>query len=165
MFEGAAEIGPRALGHRSIMARPDFPELRRRVSETIKRREWYRPVAPVVREDLAEQAFGRSAASSPLARYMLGAFRVQASWGPAFAGVLHADGTARLQVVSSRDPELTFLHALLGELWDRHRIAGLINTSFNGPGEPIVHSQQDALDCARRLQLDGVVVNGSLHRR
>ena len=56
------------------------------------------------------------------------------------------------------------LEALLRELWGRHGIAALINTSFNGPDEPIVHTRQDALTCARDLCLDGVVIDGSLHR-
>jgi len=161
---GAAEIGPRALGHRSILARPDRAELRRRVSETLKRREWYRPVAPVLLREVAEQAFGPEVARSHLAPFMLGSWRLRPGWEARFSGVLHADGSLRAQVIREDDHEQTFLCALLTRLWRRHGIAGLINTSFNGPGEPIVHRPGDALACAHRLGLDGVVIDGSLHR-
>lgn len=158
---GAAEVGPRALGHRSILARPDDVALRQRVSETIKRREPYRPVAPMLLEEVALDAFGPAVAESPLAAFMLGAWRLRPGWEPSFAGVLHADGTLRAQVV--RDEP--FLCAVLERLWRRHRIAGLINTSFNGPAEPIVHTRADAFACAEALGLNGVVIDGSLHRR
>lgn len=161
---GDAEIGPRALGHRSILARPDSIELRRRVSEEIKRREWYRPVAPVLTLEVAMQAFGGYLEHSRLASFMLGAYSLLPAWRSHFAGVIHADGSLRPQIVRSDEPEGQFMYALLTCLWARHGLAGLINTSFNGPGEPIVQSPADALDCGRRLGLDGVVVNGSIHR-
>lgn len=160
LCNGPAEIGPRALGHRSIVARPDDVALRRRLSETLKRREPYRPVAPVLLPSVAAEAFGPSVASSPLARFMLGAWPLRPGWEARFSGVVHADGTLRAQVVQD-DP---FLERLLDQLWRAHGVAGLINTSFNGPGEPIVHSHADALATARRLPLDGVVLDGSLHR-
>ena len=160
LCNGAAEVGPRALGHRSIVARPDSVALRRRVSETLKRREPYRPVAPVLLEQVAREGFGEPVAASPLADFMLGAWPLRPGWEPRFAGVVHVDGTLRAQVVRD-DP---FLEALLTRLWRVHGVAGLLNTSFNGPGEPIVHTRADALACARRLPLDGVVIDGSLHR-
>lgn len=161
---GAAEIGPRALGHRSILARPDSVELRHRVSEVIKRREWYRPVAPILTLEVAVRAFGPHMQHSRLACFMLGAYSLLPAWRSHFAGVVHADGSLRPQVVRSDQPEHLFMHSLLTCLWERHGLAGLINTSFNGPGEPIVQTPVDALDCGRRLGLDGVVINGSLHR-
>lgn len=164
LCEGAAEIGPRALGHRSILARPDRPSLRQRVSKVIKRREWYRPVAPVLLDAVAVEALGPEVARSALAPYMLGAWPVRPGWREHFAGVQHADGTVRAQVVRRDDPDLRLLAALLDRLWTEHGIAGLINTSFNGPGEPIVHRPGEALETAARLGLDGVVVHGSLHR-
>lgn len=160
LCNGPAEVGPRALGHRSIVARPDSVALRRRVSEELKRREPYRPVAPVLLPELAREAFGPAVAASHLAPFMLGAWALRPGWAARFAGVVHADGTLRAQVVGD-DP---FLVALLRRLWERHEVAGLINTSFNGPGEPLVHTRADAIACGRRLPLDGVVIDGSLHR-
>ena len=159
LCNGRAEVGPRALGHRSIVARPDDVALRRRVSEDVKRREPYRPVAPVVLAEVALEAFGPAVASSRLAPFMLGAWKLRPGWGERFRGVVHADGTLRAQVVGDGDG---FLRALLQQLWQRHGIAGLINTSFNGPGEPLVHTRADALACGRRQGLDGVVIDGVL---
>lgn len=161
---GAAEVGPRALGHRSILARPDSIALRRRVSEEIKRREWYRPVAPVLLDHVAREAFGANVAQSTLAPFMLGAFQLRQGWEDRFAGVLHADGSLRAQLVRADDPDQSLLAAILDRLWHRHGVAGLINTSFNGPGEPIVNSPSEAIASARTLGLDGVVIDGSLHR-
>lgn len=157
---GPAEVGPRALGHRSLLARPDDVSVRRRLSERIKRREAYRPVAPMLLDRVAREAIGEQVVGSHLAPFMLGAWRLRPGWDASFAGVVHADGTLRAQVVRD-DP---FLVALLTVLCEQHGIAGLINTSFNGPGEPIVHTRADALACARQLQLDGIVIDGSLHR-
>ncbi len=161
---GAGEIGPRALGHRSLFARADDPRLRRRLSETIKRREWYRPLAPVIAKEVANDVLGPEAAASPLARYMLGAWPVAETWREAFAGVLHRDGTVRAQVVRDSDPEDAWLYALLIHMWERYRLPGLINTSFNLNGRAIVQSHEDALPLARQMGLDAVVIHGSLHR-
>ena len=160
---GAGEVGPRALGHRSILARTDRPEVRIRTSETIKRREWYRPVAPVMCEAAARAVLSRDALASPLSRWMLGAWPVAPDWRDALRGVLHADGTIRAQVVRPGEGN-DWLHALLTRLWELHGLPALINTSFNGPGQPIVQREGDARRTAAQLGLDGVVVNGSLHR-
>lgn len=161
---GAAEIGPRALGHRSIVSRADDPQLRIRVSENIKRREWYRPVAPALCEAAAREVLDDRATDSPLSRFMLGAWQVRPEWRDRLAGVLHADGTVRAQVVRD-DGQNRWFHALLQSLWERHGIPALINTSFNGPGTPIVHEHAEARPLATAMGLDAVVVHGSLHRR
>ena len=160
---GAAEWGPRALGHRSLLARADDVAVRVRVSEQIKRREWYRPVAPILCEEAAREVLDPVALDSPLSRWMLGAWQVRPAWREALAGVLHADGSVRAQVVPD-DGRNTWMHTLLVSLWREHRIPALINTSFNGPGQPIVQHHDDALRTARTLGLDGVVLHGSLHR-
>lgn len=161
LCNGNAEIGPRALGQRSIIARPDDIALRKRVSEDVKRRESYRPVAPMLLAEIALEAFGPDIAHSQLAPFMVGAWKLRPEWEACFSGVIHADGTLRAQVVSDAN---VFLSTLLRRLWHCHKIAGLINTSFNGPGEPIVHTRSDALASARRIGLDGVVIEGVLHR-
>lgn len=161
---GAAEIGPRALGHRSILARADNPDLRRRVSEELKGREWYRPIAPVLCDEAAQKVLGAAVAQSPLARYMLGAWPVRPGWEAGLAGVLHRDGTVRAQVVSARDPDNRFLYELLIRLWREHGVPALINTSFNVRGQPILHHHEDAIPAACSMGLDAVVIHGSLHR-
>jgi carbamoyltransferase len=160
---GASELGPRALGHRSLLARADDVDLRRRLSETIKRREWYRPVAPILCVEAAREVLDDVAVASPLSRWMLGAWPVKPAWTQHLAGVLHRDGSVRAQVVSD-EPHNRWLHRLLHLLWRRDGLPALINTSFNGPGQPILHHHAHALACARQLGLDGVVIHGSLHR-
>ena len=160
---GAAEVGPRALGHRSLLARADQVPIRRRLSEQIKHREWYRPVAPILCEAAARQVLEPHALDSALSRWMLGAWQVQPEWRGALQGVVHTDGSVRAQVVRPEDGN-TWMHSLLEQLWREHGIPGLINTSFNGPGKPIVQRHADALHQAWDLGLDGVVLHGSLHR-
>ena len=160
---GAGELGPRALGHRSLLARADDVKLRVRLSETVKRREWYRPLAPVLCDEAARVVLDATAATSPLSRWMLGAWPVEPSWREQLAGVIHLDGSVRAQVVTD-DGHNRWLHRLLRLLWRRDGIPALINTSFNGPGEPIVQRHADARACATRLGIDGVVIHGSLHR-
>jgi carbamoyltransferase len=161
---GSAEIGPRALGHRSILARADRVDLRMRVSEHVKRREWYRPLAPILCEEAARQVLEPAAVESALSRWMLGGWQVRAEWQSALAGVLHGDGSVRAQVVCD-DGSNAWMHALLSLLWSKHGVPALINTSLNGPGRPIVHRHADALALSLELGLDDMVIHGSLHRR
>jgi carbamoyltransferase len=162
---GAGEVGPRALGHRSILCRPDDPALRRRVSEGIKRREWYRPVAPVVTEEVAQIMLSPGDVSSPLLTYMLGAVRIPPGWQPSFAGVVHSDGTARLQVVRRDDEANSVLYDLLRVLWHEYSIPGLINTSLNLCGRPMAMSAEQAVHVAEQLCLDYLVLGQSIKPR
>ena len=155
---GGAEVGPRALGHRSLLARADDVSLRQRVSERIKHREWYRPLAPVLCEDAARLVLGDAAADSALGRYMLGCWPVREAYLPHFAGVVHADGTVRPQVVPAGDRENRFLDQLLRCLWEVHGLPGVINTSFNVRGRPILHRHEEALPTAREMGLDALVL-------
>lgn len=156
--QGAGECGPRALGHRAILARPTM-ENKVRVSERIKRREPYRPVAPVVLRKEANRLFEGSPDRCPLARFMLRSFRAKASCFELAPGVVHVDGTARVQVVDERDRDLGLLRAVLEQLADVHGVPCLILTSFNGPGEPMVHTRSDAVSTAQRLGVDALVVD------
>ena len=157
---GKGEIGPRALGNRSIISMMNSVNLRRKVSETIKKREWYRPLAPIICSEAADVVLPESA-SSNLSRYMLGSWEVSECWHDSFHGVIHSDGTVRAQVVPN-DPEYSWIHELLSRLWNEYQIPGLINTSFNKQGEPILHYHKDAKDAAINLGLDAVVVEGVL---
>ena len=92
---------------------------------------------------------------------MLGSWKVPSQWMDSFAGVVHADDTVRAQVVEYL-PEQTWMHTLLSRLWTEHRIPGLINTSFNRQGEPILSDSTRAKDVAVQLGLDAVVIDGVL---
>ncbi|EKE00537.1 MAG: Carbamoyltransferase family protein [uncultured bacterium] len=159
---GGSEIGPRALGHRSILARPDNVELKTKVSEQVKKREWYRPIAPALLPDVAANALKSEVKNSKLAPYMLGSYVLDPTWQEKFAGVLHVDGTLRAQIVAD-SPENIFFYKLLEILNSKYNIAGVINTSFNIKGDPIVHYHQKAMEAATNMGIDMVVIHGSLH--
>lgn len=135
-FSGRAEIGPRALGNRSILARPDSKRIRNKVN-IIKRRELWRPLAPALLERNYEKYFPNSDKNI----YMLKAIRQDNAW-PEYSGTIHVDKTARVQVTNK---ELNSgFHSML-QLLDDLEIRGVINTSFNDELEPIVSSPRDAI--------------------
>lgn len=155
---GYSENGPRALGHRSILAVPTSKEMYKRVSTQIKGREWYRPVAPIIIEDLAEEVFPGST-KTELSRYMLGNFEINDNWIEKIPAVVHTDKTARVQVIYKNDTELKPIYEILKTLWEKYKIPCLINTSFNGSGEPIVHTSEDAIKTAKEIGLDFVLLD------
>lgn len=160
---GSAEVGPRALGHRSLMGLANSEKIRKRLSEEIKGREWYRPVAPILCDSAAKEVLEAIALKSELSPFMLGAYELAEGQSNAFGGVVHGNNLLRAQVVRSKDKDNQWIYRLLSEIWEEHGIPGLINTSFNQKGEPIIHHPSEALEAAGRMCLDGVVINGCLH--
>ena len=135
-MDGAAEFGPRALGHRSILAAPHSHEMRDRLNRDIKYREEFRPFAPVVPIEAADRYFELPPGGVRLARFMSGVFPVRPEWRARLAAITHVDGSARVQALE-RDMAPR-LHALLEAYGRRTGIPVLLNTSFNLAGEPIV---------------------------
>ena len=162
---GSSETGPRALGHRSLLARPDSVRLRRRLSEGMKQREWYRPVAPMLLPHVAAECLRNFQPGSNLARYMLGAWTVKPEWRERLAGCVHADKTVRAQVIDPDSPEQQALGELLHILLDQHGIHGVINTSLNLRGCPIPHDPSVALAQAEALGVDTVWTTGKAPQR
>ncbi|MFB6318101.1 carbamoyltransferase C-terminal domain-containing protein [Saccharicrinis sp. FJH54] len=152
------ECGPRALGNRSIIARADDRELAQKVSCEMKQREWYRPVAPIMLADNVLYFTGKPAVEQM--RYMLYDAPVT-HHKTELDGATHVDGTARIQALFNYDDN-PWMYELLRVLDQQFNIKALINTSFNQRGEPIVHTEKDAFRSARAMQLDGLVVNGTL---
>lgn len=151
VFAGDGELGPRALGHRSLLIRPDSIPLRKHLSEVMKHREWYRPVAPIMLASTAEIALVKYSKGSNLSRFMLGAWKVKEGWKQYFSGCIHADDTVRAQVVTEEEPETAHLFKLLILLREQHCVQGVINTSFNSRGVPIVSTFEQALTQAKIL--------------
>lgn len=149
---GAAEVGPRALGHRSLLVRPTKEDARR-LSCGLKGRESWRPVAPLVLAELADDLFEGNPSRTPLARYMLGRFTARPLAFETAPGTIHVDGTARVQVVGDC-PELKAVRAMLQILWERHEIRCVVNTSFNLRGKPLVQTLEDGRRVARALGVD-----------
>ena len=134
---GRAEFGPRALGNRSIIADPRGQDMKDRVN-AVKRREMFRPFAPVVLEEHADRYFETVTAASP---YMQ--FTVRCKEPKELAAVIHVDGTSRVQTVTkAQNPNL---HALIEAFYAETGCPVLLNTSMNIKGEPLVNDWEDAL--------------------
>ena len=160
LFRGRSEIGPRALGGRSILADPRRVEVRETLNRVIKDREPFRPFGPVVLADAFETYFGDPRQADP---YMLKVARTTERCRREAPAVVHVDGSARAQIVSeATDP---FLFQLLQTFRDRTGLPILINTSFNRRGEPIVETPDDAIDAFLGLQLDGLYLDGEFYRQ
>jgi carbamoyltransferase len=157
---GNAEVGPRALGNRSILALANSKPLADRLSMFHKKREWYRPVAPVMLEKNAHY-FTEQVSIHQLADYMLLDFFIPEKKRSELQGAVHVDNTSRVQCIRSKKVN-PFLFDLLEHLDDKHNVKALLNTSFNIKGEPIVHAQSDAIKSAKSMKLDGLVINGKL---
>jgi carbamoyltransferase len=154
-MEGALELGPRALGHRSILAAPHDAAMRDRLNREIKYREQFRPFAPVVPVELAERYFEMPPGGTRLARFMSGVFPVRAEWRDKLQAVTHVDGTARVQALD-RDMAPR-LYALLAEYGRRSGVAVLLNTSLNLAGEPIVNRAVEGYSTFLRCGIDVLV--------
>jgi len=154
-LEGACEFGPRALGHRSILAAPHAAGMRDRLNHDIKFREEFRPFAPVVPIEAADRYFELPPGGARLARFMSGVFPVRPEWRDQLAAVTHVDGSARLQTLErSMAPRL---YALLEAYGRRSGIPVLLNTSFNLAGEPIVAGALEGYLTFRRCGIDVLV--------
>jgi carbamoyltransferase len=153
-FQGRMEYGPRALGQRSVLARPDRPELRDRLNLVLKRRVWYQPFCPSMLESegpriLADWTGGRD-------RHMTMAYEVSACSRGRMAGVISIDGACRPQFVPDDDPGE--FAALLREARARWGVGAVLNTSFNIHGEPLVCSPAEAIDVFKRSGADALAI-------
>jgi carbamoyltransferase len=162
-MEGAAELGPRALGHRSILAAPHDAETRDRLNRKVKYREEFRPFAPAVPIEVADRYFDLPPGGARLGRFMSGVFPVRPEHRARLAAVTHVDGTARVQTVdAAMAPRL---HALLTAYGRSSGIPILLNTSFNLAGEPIVTSALEGYSTFRRSGIDLLACPGVLVRK
>jgi carbamoyltransferase len=159
-MDGRSELGPRALGHRSILSAPHTAEQRDRLNKSIKFREEFRPFAPAVPTEHASTYFDLPPGGHRLARFMSGVFPVRAEHKANLAAVTHVDGTARLQTVD-RDAAPRF-HALLEAYGRASGVPVLLNTSFNLAGEPIVNRAVEGYSTFRRCGIDLLVAGRTL---
>ncbi|MCW2806921.1 MAG: carbamoyltransferase [Marmoricola sp.] len=158
-FQGRSEYGPRALGHRSLLAHPGHEKNLERLNE-VKGREQFRPVAPMVLAERAAAIFSRGPLPSP---YMLFVHDVDRAWRDRIPAVVHVDGTARVQTVN-RETEPLVARMLEGF----ERLSGLpvvINTSLNTAGRPMVDDPRDALECFGSAPVDLLALGPFVVRR
>lgn len=158
-FQGRAEYGPRALGHRSLLAHPAQADNVERLND-IKGREQFRPVAPMVLTDRAAGIFTRGPIPSP---YMLFVHDVAPAWQDRLQAVTHVDGTARIQTVEATDDPLTA--GLLIEFEQLTGIPVVVNTSLNTAGRPMVDSPRDVLELFGSAPVDALAIGPYLVRR
>jgi carbamoyltransferase len=151
-FQGRMEIGPRALGNRSILANPTLPGMKDKINAQVKHREAFRPFAPSCPIEDTPRFFEQHVADP----FMLKVCRVRQDKQEVIPAVTHVDGTARLQTVHKEtNPRY---HRLLKEFEKLSGVPVLLNTSFNVMGEPIVESPVDAIRCFFTTGLDYLVL-------
>lgn len=162
-FQGRMEYGPRALGHRSVLARPDRPRLKDRLNLVLKRRVWYQPFCPSMLESEAPRVFSDWTESGRGNRHMTMAYMVADAWRDALSGVTNIDGSCRPQLVA--DDATGPFAALLRQVQTRLGVGAVLNTSFNIHGEPLVCAPQEALDVFRRSGADALAIGPFLVER
>ncbi|WP_067172028.1 carbamoyltransferase family protein [Microtetraspora niveoalba] len=159
LHQGRSESGPRALGNRSIIGDPRSPDMRDYINFEVKGREWFRPLAPLVLADHAERIFDVDR-PAPFMQY---AADVRPPYREGLPAITHVDGTARLQTV---EPEATpFLHALLTRWHERTGCPVLVNTSLNGPGDPLTETPEHSIETLRKTNLHALVLPPYLIRK
>ena len=161
-FNGAMEWGPRALGNRSLLVRPDDPSINDWLNQRLDRTE-FMPFAPIVRAKNAPDFFLGLHKAEDAARFMTVCFDCTERFKEQAAGVVHVDGTARPQIVHTEDnPELD---AILVEFEKQTGLGSLVNTSFNLHEEPIVCSPHDAIRAWQGGKLDALAMGPFLVER
>jgi carbamoyltransferase len=153
-FQGRMEYGPRALGHRSVLARPDRRDLRDRLNLALKRRVWYQPFCPSLLDSEGSRVFSDWTGSRN--RSMTMAYEVSPCYRDRMAGVMSVDGTCRPQFVP--DSETSEYAELLRQAARRWSVAAVLNTSFNIHGEPLVCSPDEAIDVFQRSGADALAI-------
>jgi carbamoyltransferase len=158
-FQGRSEFGPRALGHRSLLAHPGRAENLIRLND-VKGREQFRPIAPMVLAERAAEIFSRGPIPSP---FMLFVHDVAPEWQARIPAVVHVDGTARIQTV---DPAAEPLVARMLTAFERRTgLPVVVNTSLNIAGRPMVDDIRDALECFGATPVDLLAIGPFVLRR
>ncbi|GHU02856.1 hypothetical protein FACS1894186_8140 [Alphaproteobacteria bacterium] len=141
-YQGGCEFGPRALGHRSLLANPATRDMLYRMNG-VKEREKWRPLSPVVLAERYREIFEDENPQN-LASFMLKTVKIKDSWRRKIPALVHVDGTSRPQTL---DPEQNAaLHEILMAFYKLTGLPLLINTSFNGKGQPIIETPRQALE-------------------
>ena len=157
-FQGRAEFGPRALGHRSILVDPRRVAAKDLLNEKIKRRESFRPFAPSILKESVSEYF----VQNDTVPFMEKVFDIKKEKHAEIPAVTHVDGTGRLQSV---DAEISpKYHKLISKFAEKTGVPVLLNTSFN-ENEPIVNKPKEALDCFLRTKMDMLVMENIIVER
>jgi carbamoyltransferase len=159
-FQGRMEFGPRALGSRSILADPRDPTMRDRINSLVKKREGFRPFAPVVAADAAARIFDITPGDEDTYSHMLFVTHVRREFQGKLPAITHVDESARVETVTQeQNPRLW---QLLKEFEKLSGLPAVLNTSFNVRGQPIVCTPQEAVDTFLYAKLDLLVAGNFL---
>lgn len=156
-FQARMEYGPRALGHRSILALPDSEKIKNQLNLKLKMRVWYQPFCPSVLEEDAEMIL-ESYSGEPN-RYMTMAYSLKPEWVDRLKGITSIDGTCRPQIVDKED---NIFYKLLKKVKELTGIGVILNTSLNIHGDPMVCSPEDAVDAFIKTKNDYMAINNYL---
>ncbi len=148
--QGKSEIGPRALGHRSILMDPSIPDGKNILNSRVKKREPWRPFAASILEEDAEIITGQKY----LYPYMLHAVKVKETFHKSLKSVVHIDGTCRFQTVGMNSKTLNSFYQLIKNFKRETGVPGILNTSYNMAGMPIANSRKNILEAFKTLDLD-----------
>ncbi len=160
IHNGMSEIGPRALGNRSFIVRPDSLEMKKKLSEVIKQREPYRPVAPIVHEEKVSDYFV-GPETSP---FMLYRYEVLPSQTDNIVGGVHVDNSARAQTITRTSNP--FIYDLIKKFGEKTGVYVILNTSLNLKGDPITNKIEESLEIFEKIESPkGIVYNGELIRK
>jgi carbamoyltransferase len=162
-FQGRMEWGPRALGARSILASPLTEEMKDLINLKVKKREPFRPFAPVVAFEDAPKYFKTDKPLPDSADYMLMVYPIKEHFHNKIPAVKHVDGTGRLQTIKRE--QMPLYYDVIKEFGKLTGTPILINTSFNIRGEPIVCTPHDAYKCMMGTEIDYLVMGGFLINR
>lgn len=160
-YRGRMEFGPRALGHRSILADPGHPDMRERINAMVKKREAFRPFAPAVSLEQASQWFDVEPGTE--LPYMIMTVDVREAFRSALPAITHINGSARVQTVSAKDNKE--FHGLLKAVGKSTGREMVLNTSFNIKGQPIVNTPREAVETFLGTGIDVLFMENLLVRR
>ena len=158
-YEGRMEFGSRALGNRSILANPRDPQMKARVNKVIKKREGFRPFAPIVKEEVFTKYFDYKH-SVP---YMNQVVSVKEEHRKKLPAITHIDGSARIQTISRKQHGR--IHKLLDQLEIDNGYPIVLNTSFNVKDKTIVNTPKDAIDTFLDCDMDTLVLNNYIVKK
>jgi carbamoyltransferase len=163
-FQGASEMGARALGHRSILADPRQAEMKDIVNHRVKHREWFRPFAPAVLASRAAEYFHFPADVADLSQMTFTVDSTETAKRNTPA-TTHVDGTARVQLVPDADPHNAGYAAVIRHFADLTGVPVILNTSFNDNNEPIVETPADAVATFQKTNMDVLVIGNLVAQR
>lgn len=152
LIQGGSEVGPRALGNRSILCDPSIPGMKDKLNAEVKFREWYRPFAPICRKEEVHKYFITD--NYEHMQYMSFAVKVKEQHKEKLAAITHVDNTARVQTVTKGQNKI--LYEIL-----QHHGGVLLNTSFNVQGKPILNTIDEAFHILNNTGLDAFVYDGT----